>query len=74
MSAQWSLTYLQTNMSVKELFETVTKAFLIEIDGQLYDIENQGDSYVDVKTSKATIEIFSDPSRAKLIVDSCQLE
>lgn len=74
MSALWSITYLKTTASLRELFDAVVTAFLQEIDDQLYDIESQGESYVDVKTGKAVIEEFSDPVRARLIVDSCQVE
>ncbi len=74
MSAQWSLTYLRTDTPVEELFETVVKAFLLEIDDQLYDLDNQNPSYGVVKTSRAIIEKFRDPTRSRIIVDSCQLE
>lgn len=74
MSAQWSLTYLRTDASVEELFETVVNAFLLEIDDQLYDLEYRNSSYVDVKTSRAIIEKFHDATRSRIIVDSCQLE
>ncbi|MBN1310685.1 MAG: hypothetical protein JXB30_04630, partial [Anaerolineae bacterium] len=74
MSATWSLTYLKTKTSIRDVFSAVVDAFRAEVDDKLYDIESRGSAIVDVKASKAVVEEFSDTKRARIIVDSCQVE
>jgi hypothetical protein len=73
MSATWSLTYLQTSISERELFEVVAKLFALELNGELYGIERDHDPYLPitfVKLKNAIVEWFDDPTRAKMIFDA----
>jgi hypothetical protein len=73
MSAQWSLTYLQTRIPERDLFETVANLFNLELDGQLYGYERDRDPYLPtafVKLDKAVAEWFENSKRAKLIFEA----
>ncbi len=73
MSATWSLTYLQTSVSERELFEVVARLFARELDGELYGMERDRDPYLPmtfVKLEKTIVEWFDNPKRAKMIFDA----
>jgi hypothetical protein len=73
MSAAWSLTYLQTTISERDLFEVITKLFALNLDSKLYGYERGRDPYLPtafVKLEKAIAEWFEDSKRAKLIFDA----
>src|SRR5262245_52351595 len=73
MSATWSLTYLSTPISERELFEILTTLFRLELDGNLYVIDLFRDPYPPmsfVKLEPAIAEWFDNPNRARLIADA----
>ncbi|MBI1258169.1 MAG: hypothetical protein GC204_11920 [Chloroflexi bacterium] len=73
MSASWSLTYLQTDLSERALFDTLLPLFDAELTGKLYGYawaDNPADSWNTIKLETREIEWFETPKRAKMIMDA----
>lgn len=72
MSAQWSLTYLNTSMPIDMLFDQLTKIFQQTIVGRLHHtLWLSGNE--EIRLDSVVAEKFQESQRAKLIFESCEV-
>ncbi len=70
MSATWSLTYLETDIAERELFDNVVEVFQRELGGKLYSLDSAAGKIVPIKLNEPIVEWFTDEKRARIIADS----